>query len=185
MSAQMTKTFRDNSDINDVQQTSCELLFPDVHTGSKLYFFVPFVRSCMHHNYVVISGSHACTILGAGLYTTFRGESVLVAIRFNVTFLPLRRYCEKMCTSFLNDAESLKTCGCALGLYSSLFFEHYNRILLCEWSDFTVFVWERVYATIFSYFTWPWPGLDLVPYSGRGVMPSVMGQRMVALKKCV
>ena len=40
-------------------------------------------------------------------------ERVLVVIRLNATFLPLRRYCEKMCTSFLNDAESLTTYGCA------------------------------------------------------------------------
>jgi len=26
----------------------------------KTHFFVPFVRPCMHHNYGVISGSHAC-----------------------------------------------------------------------------------------------------------------------------
>ena len=49
--------------------------------------------------------------LGAGLYTTCRGERVVVVIRFNATFLPLRPY---MCNSFLNDAESLTTYGCAL-----------------------------------------------------------------------
>ena len=26
----------------------------------KTYFFIPFVRPCTHHNYGVISGSHAC-----------------------------------------------------------------------------------------------------------------------------
>ena len=59
-SSQMTKTFRDNCDINIVQQTSCETLFPDVQMHLKAYFFVPFVRPCMHHNYGGISGSHAC-----------------------------------------------------------------------------------------------------------------------------
>jgi len=50
----------------------------------------------MHHNYGVISGSHACRdcvwhiILDAELHTTYPGERMLVAIRFNVTFLPLR-----------------------------------------------------------------------------------------------
>jgi len=39
----MTKTFRDNFDINIVQQTSCEPLFPDVQIQLKMYFFVPFV----------------------------------------------------------------------------------------------------------------------------------------------
>ena len=53
-------------------------------------------------------------ILGAGLYTTCPGERVLVVIRFNATFLPLRPYCKKICTAFLNDAESLTTYDCAL-----------------------------------------------------------------------
>jgi len=48
----------------------------------------------MHHNYGVISGSHACrycvwhTILDAEIYTTCHEERVLVATRFNATFLP-------------------------------------------------------------------------------------------------
>jgi len=139
-------------------------------------------------------------ILGSGFHTTYRGERVLVVITLDATFLLLKRYCKKICTSFLNDAESLKTYGCALWcnqihgrrkdfsrhgqkcisgggvkwqkfiypletkkttffaknligkcqfsnsrdgkppcrrtwsdyLYS-LFFEHYNRILLCKW----------------------------------------------------
>jgi len=92
----MTKTFRDNCDINIVQQTSYERPFPDVQMQLKGYFFVPFVRPCMHHNYGVMSRSHACRdcvwhiILDADLYTTCDGERVLAAIRFNVTFLPLR-----------------------------------------------------------------------------------------------
>jgi len=92
----MTKTFRENCDINIVQQTSCERLFPDVQTQLKMYFFVPFVRPCMHLNYVVISGRYSCSdcvwpiILDAELYTTCLGERVLVVIRFNATFLPLR-----------------------------------------------------------------------------------------------
>jgi len=32
--------------------------------------------------------------LGAGLYTICRGERVLVVIRFNAIFLPLRPYCD-------------------------------------------------------------------------------------------
>jgi len=71
----MTKTFKDNCDINIVQQTSCEPPFCDVQIQLKTYFFVPLVRPCMHHNYSVISGSHACRdcvwhiILDAELYT--------------------------------------------------------------------------------------------------------------------
>jgi len=53
-------------------------------------------------------------ILGAVLYTTYRGERVLIVIRFNATFLLLRPYCEEICTSFLNDAEIATTYGCAL-----------------------------------------------------------------------
>jgi len=87
-----TKTFRDNCNINIVQQTSCEPLFPDVQMQLKMFFFVPFVRACMHHNYGVISASHACRdcvwpiIVDAELYTTCPGEQVLIVIRFNVTF---------------------------------------------------------------------------------------------------
>jgi len=56
----MTKTFRDNCDINIVQQTSSEALFPYVQMQLKLYIFVPFVRPCMHNKYGGISESHAC-----------------------------------------------------------------------------------------------------------------------------
>ena len=51
LSSQMTKTFRDNCDIYIVQQTSCELLYPVVQMQLKTYFFVLFVRPCMHLNY--------------------------------------------------------------------------------------------------------------------------------------
>jgi len=50
----------------------------------QAYFFVPFVRPCMHHNYGEISESHVCKdcvwpiILDAELYTTCLGEGVLV-----------------------------------------------------------------------------------------------------------
>jgi len=33
--------------------------FTDVQMPLKTYFFVPFVRPCMHHNYGAISGWHA------------------------------------------------------------------------------------------------------------------------------
>jgi len=116
----MTKTFRDSCDINIVQQTSYEPLFPVVEMQLKTYFFVPFVNPCMHLNYGVISGSHACRdcgwriILVAELYTTCPGERVLVAIRFNVTFLPLRLCYVNTSTCFSKDAESLTTYGYVL-----------------------------------------------------------------------
>jgi len=56
----------------------------------KMYFFVPFVRPCMHHNYGGISESHVCKdcmwliILDAGLYTTCPGERVLVVMTHQV-----------------------------------------------------------------------------------------------------
>ena len=140
----MTKTFRNNCDINIVQQTSCEPPFPDVQMQFKTYFFVPFVRSCRHHNCGVVSGSHACSycvwhiILDAELYTSCPGERVLVATRFNVTLLPFEALLRKYTCLFLERCRksnsiwlrALMQSDC---LYSSLFFEHYNRILICEW----------------------------------------------------
>ena len=67
------------------------------------------VHPCMHHNYGVISERHTSTAcvwavtLVAELCTTCSGEGVVVVIRFNVTFLPLKPYCEKMCTCFLKS----------------------------------------------------------------------------------
>jgi len=116
----MTKTFRDNCDINIVQQTSCEPPLPDVQMQLNTNFFVPFVRPCMHHNYGVNSGSHACRdcvwhiILDTELYTTYPGEWVLVAIRFNATFLPLRFCYENTRTCFSKDAKNLTTYGYVL-----------------------------------------------------------------------
>ena len=116
----MTKTFRDNCYINIVEQTSCEPLFPVVQMQLKTYFFVPSVRPCMHLNYGVISGRHACRdcvwhiILDAGLYTTCPGERVLVATKFNVTFLPLRLCYVNTRTCFSKDAENLTTYGYVL-----------------------------------------------------------------------
>jgi len=115
----MTKTFRDNCDINIVQQTSCEPLFPDVQMQSKIYFFVPSVRPCMHHNYGVTSGNHVCRcrncmwsiIFDAELYATCPGERVLAASRFNITFLPLRLCYENIRTCFSKDAENLTAYG--------------------------------------------------------------------------
>jgi len=86
----------------------------------KTSFFVPSVRPCMHLNYGVISGSHACRdcawhiILFAELCTTCPGERVLVNTRFNVTFLPLRRCYENTRICFSKDAENQTTHGCVL-----------------------------------------------------------------------
>jgi len=76
-----------------------------------------FRKSCMQRLRI---------ILHAELYTTCPGERVLVATKFNVTFLPLRLCHVNTSTCFSKDAENLTTYGYVL------FFEHYNRILLCE-----------------------------------------------------
>jgi len=67
----MTKTFRDNCDKNIVQQTSCEPLFPDVQMQSKMYFYLRFVRPCMHHKYGEISESHASEISDLLFYVSY------------------------------------------------------------------------------------------------------------------
>jgi len=51
-----------------------------------------------------------------------------------------------------------------------------TRLAHTDQMAFTVFVRLRAcHATTHSYFTWPWPGLDSVSYSGCSVVPSVMG----------
>jgi len=75
----------------------------------------------------------------------------------------LRPYCEKICTAFLNYAEILTTCGfvlwCSQIVYIRLLFEHYNRILLCDWvlGRCSVFSFEGVGMP--QYFC-TLPGLD-------------------------
>ena len=150
----MTKTFRDNCDINIVQQTSCEPLFPVTQMQVKTYFFVPFVRPCMHLNYGVISGSHACRdcgwhiILVAELYTTCIVERVLVVTKFNVTFPPLRFCYVNTSTCFSKDAENLTTYGCVLWCSQIACTRHYslNTIIafysVIQWSNFAVSFWS-------------------------------------------
>ena len=138
----------------------------NVHDVAFCYFFVPFLRPCMHLNYGAISGSHACRdcgwhiILVVELYTTCPGERVLVAIRFNVTFLPLRLCYVNTSTCFLKDAESLITYGYVLwcsqivcirrcSLNTMIAFYSVN-----EWSNFAVSVWSMAWqATMLLYFT--------------------------------
>ena len=141
----MTKTFRINCDINIVQQTSCEALFPDIQMQSKTNFFVPCAHPCMHHKYDEISESHACKdcgwpiILDAELYTTCPGERVLVVMTHQVqcNIATLEALLRKNRYLFLERCRrsnkvwlpALTQSDC---LYSSLFFEHYNRILVCD-----------------------------------------------------
>jgi len=95
----------------------------------------------------------------------------------------LRPYCEKIYTTFLNDTEILTTYLCVSWCIQIVYFRPYclnttttEIYLVTECSDVAVlFVWGRVQATILPCFTWPWPGLDSVSYSGCSVVPSVTG----------
>ena len=166
----MTKTFRDNCDINILKQTSCEPLFLDVQMQLKMHFFVRFVRTCMHYNYGVTSRNHACricvwpTILDAELYITCPGERVFVAIRFNVICLHLMHLYETTSTCFSKDAESLTTYGYVLWCSQIVCIRPYflNTIIafsfVNECSNFVVSVWLMAcHATTHSHFTWTWP----------------------------
>ena len=168
----MTKTFRNNCDINIVQQTSCEPLFLAVQMQFKNVLFHSFCTPipCMHLNYGVISGSHACRdcgwhiILVAELYTTCPGERVLVATKFNVTLLPLRHCYVNTSTCFSKDAENLTTHGYVLWCSQIVCTRHYslNTIIafysVIEWSNFAVSVWSMTcQATTLSHFTYTRP----------------------------
>jgi len=113
-SSQMTKTFRDNCDINIVQQTSRKPLVPDAQMQLRMYFFVPFVLPCMHHIMLSFQKVMHAKIAG-GLQFWMQSsiqpalERVLVLIRFNVTFLHLKHQYENTSTCFSRGAESLKT----------------------------------------------------------------------------
>ena len=136
---------------------------------------------------ISVSTSKSCTLLRKRKCFPFNAakkiwkKRVLVVIRFNATFLPLKPYCEKMCTSFLNDAESLTSYGCAPWCSQIVYICPYSLntttafYFATECLDVTVFVWGRTHATMLSYITWPWPGLDSVSYSGCSVVPSVTG----------
>jgi len=180
LSFQMTKIFRHNRDIKK--------FFPDVRMQWKMYFFVPSVRPCMHYNYDVISGRHTSTdclgliTLAAGHYTTCRGERVLVFIRLNITFLPLRFYWDKMRTCFSTDAESLTAYGCALWCSQIVYIRTYSFnnttafSFVTEGPDVPVLVWGRVHcaghnalARVELYFS----HAIFVSYSGCSVVPIV------------
>jgi len=122
------------------------------------------------HNYGATSGSHACRdcvwpiILDAELYTTCPGERMLVTIRFNVTFLPLRPCYEKMRTCFSKDAESLTTYGCVLWCSQIFFIRPYSLsttiafYFVNECSNIAVSVRLMAFhVTWHSHFTWTRP----------------------------
>ena len=151
LSFQMTKIFRHNCDINSFFYSTFE-------RSEKSTFSFLLYAHCMHHNYGVISGRHTSTdclgfiTLVAGHSTTYRGERVLVVIRFDITFLPLRLYWDKMCTYFSKDAESLTTYGCALWcsqivyIRTSSFNNTTAFYFVTEGPGVPVLVWGRVHC---------------------------------------
>jgi len=156
---------------------AANLHFPMFKCSWKRTFSFLFVRPCMHHNYGVISGSHACRdcgwhiILVAELYTTSPGERVLAATKFNVTFLPLRLCYVNTSTCFSKDAENLTTYGYVIWCSQIVGIRHYslNTITafcsVIEWSNFAVSAWSMAcQATMLPHFTWNRP-MELAPYS--------------------
>jgi len=157
----MTKTFRDNCDKNIAQQKSCEPLFPDVQMQSKMYFFVPFVRPCMHYKYGGISESLACKhcvwpiILDADLYTTCPGERVLIVMTHQVqgnspTFEALLRknrylFLERCRRSNNVWLRTLTQSNCSFRPYSLNTASAFYFVTEC--SNIAVFVRLRVYIS--------------------------------------
>ena len=140
----MTKTFRDNCDINIVQQTSCEPLFPVAQMQLKTNvlfrsFCTPmyasqlwcnFRKSCMQR--LRVAYNFGCRAL---YNLPWRPNVSSHQVQCNIpTFEALlRKYkylflerCRKSNNLWLR---ALMQSDC---LYWSLFFEHYNRILLCD-----------------------------------------------------
>jgi len=166
----VTKTFRDNCDINSVAnklQASFSRCSNHYQIQLKRTFtFLLYAHVCMHLNYGVISGSHACRdcvwhiILDAELYTTCPGEQVLVATRFNVTFLLealLRKYtylflerCRKSNNLWLRALiQSAIVCTRHYSLNTIIAFYSVN-----EWWNFAVSIWSMAcQATMLSHFT--------------------------------
>ena len=92
---------------------------------------------------------------------------------------------KKTCTSFLNDAQSLTTYGCALWCSQIVYIRHCSLntqttfYFATECSDVTAFVEGVCMSQHFR--TWPdsWPGLGSVSYSGCSVVPSVTDKRTI------
>jgi len=145
-----------------------------------MYFFIPFIRPCMHHNYSAISESHACrycvwpifffqckapyNVFNAKLHTICPGQRVLVVIRFNVTFLHLKHCYEKtsIATCFSKDTHSPTRYGCMLWCSPIVYIRpgSFNTTtafyFVTECSDIAMFVHLRAcHGTTHSYFTWP------------------------------
>ena len=120
---------------------AASFFFPIFRTQWKMYFFVPSVHPCMHHNYGVISGRHTSADcvwpipLVAGLCTPWRTSVSSHQVQCNVrTFDGLLRknvylFLERWKKSNNTWLRALMQSDCLC----SSFFEHYNPYLLCDW----------------------------------------------------
>jgi len=127
------------------QWTSCELLFSDVWTQWKMLLFVPSVGPCMQHNYWCdfrkASIPWLCAAYNFGcraLYNLpWRASVSSYQVQCNI---PTLETLLKKCVSVSWTMQRVNNvwlrawlqsdCLCQ---YYSLLFEHYNRILLCDW----------------------------------------------------
>ena len=139
----MTKTFRDNGDINIVYQTSCEPLFPIVQMQLKTNFcsfctpmyasqwWCYFRKSCMQRLWVAYN--FGCR---APYNLPWTASVSSHQVQCNIaTFEALLRKYNYLFLERCRKSKNVWLCALMQSdcLYSSLFFEHHNRILLCEW----------------------------------------------------
>ena len=168
----MTKTFRNNCNINIVQQTSCELLFPCSNAVKNVLFHSLCTSMNASQSWCDFRKAYyqrLCVAYNFGCkapYNLLWRESVSShQVQCNIsTFDALLR----KCTCFLNDAKSLKAYGCVLwcSQIDSIHPYSWNTTttfyLWLECLDITMFVCGHVQATTPLYFTWPWLGLDSI-----------------------
>jgi len=140
----MTNTFRDNCDINIVQQTKLRLSFSRCSYAVKNVLFRSFCttmyasqlwcnfrKSCMQR--LRVAYNFGCRALcNLPWRASVSSHQVQCNIPTFETLLRTYKYlflerCRKSKNVWLR---ALMQSEC---LYSSLFFEHYNRILLCDW----------------------------------------------------
>jgi len=142
LNSQMTKTFRNNCDINIVQQTSCEPFSRCSNAVKNVLFcyfctsmyasqlWCNFNKSCMQklrvaYNFGCRALYNLLWILSVSSHQIQCNIPIFEALLLKSTYLFLER-CRKSNNIWLH---ALMQSNC---LYSSTFFEHYNRILLCE-----------------------------------------------------
>jgi len=146
LSSRMTKTFRGNCNTNIVQQTSCEPLFPDVQMRVKNVCFRSFCtpvyasqlwcnfrKSCMQR--LCVACNFGCRAL-YNLSWSWRASVGSHLVQYNIpTFEALLRknviFSKKMLDSLTTYGCVLRCCQIVYTIFAP-FFEHYNRILLCD-----------------------------------------------------